>query len=147
MTGYLGWFRGDATEIAPLPRTERASRTVALMGGPDRVVEAVRAALDDGDRRWCAELAGLCVSIDAEDHEARLLKAAGLRLLGYAEQNALRRNLICLLRGLCAGRRPLGRRGRAPSSCRRSFRGSGLSRDAGARAAQGHDPPCGQMPS
>ncbi|MFE7112756.1 alkyl sulfatase dimerization domain-containing protein [Streptomyces sp. NPDC057575] len=92
MTGYLGWFGGDATELAPLPRAERAARTVALMGGRDRVVEAARAAFNDGDGQWCAELAGLCVSVDTEDHEARRLKAAGLRLLGYAEQNALRRN-------------------------------------------------------
>ncbi|MEU6506046.1 alkyl sulfatase dimerization domain-containing protein [Streptomyces sp. NPDC046942] len=92
MTGYLGWFSGDATDLAPLPRAERASRTVALMGGRNRVIEAARAAFDDGDGQWCAELAGLCVSVDTEDREARLLKAAGLRLLGYAEQNALRRN-------------------------------------------------------
>ncbi|MFF8917212.1 alkyl sulfatase dimerization domain-containing protein [Streptomyces sp. NPDC015032] len=92
MTGYLGWFSGDATDLAPLPRAERASRTVTLMGGHDRVLKAARAALDDGDGQWCAELAGLCVSVDTEDHEARRLKAAGLRLLGYAEQNAPRRN-------------------------------------------------------
>jgi alkyl sulfatase BDS1-like metallo-beta-lactamase superfamily hydrolase len=92
MTGYLGWFSGDATDLAPLPRAERASRTVALMGGRDRVIAAARAAFDDGDGQWCAELAGLCVSLDTEDREARQLKAAGLRLLGYAEQNPLRRN-------------------------------------------------------
>lgn len=92
MTGYLGWFSGDATDLAPLPRAERARRTVALMGGRDRVIAAARAAFDDGDGQWCAELAGLCVSVDTEDREARQLKAAGLRLLGYAEQNPLRRN-------------------------------------------------------
>lgn len=92
MTGYLGWFSGDATDLAPLPRAERARRTVALMGGRDRVIAAARAAFDDGDGQWCAELAGLCVSLDTEDHEARQVKAAGLRLLGYAEQNPLRRN-------------------------------------------------------
>jgi alkyl sulfatase BDS1-like metallo-beta-lactamase superfamily hydrolase len=92
MTGYLGWFSGDATEIAPTPRAERARRTIALMGGRDRVIEAARAAFDDGDGQWCAELAGLCVSVDTSDMEARRLKAAGLRILGYAEQNALRRN-------------------------------------------------------
>jgi alkyl sulfatase BDS1-like metallo-beta-lactamase superfamily hydrolase len=92
MTGYLGWFSGDATDLAPLRRAERASRTVALMGGRDRVIAAARAAFDDRDGQWCTELAALCVSIDTEDREARRLKAAGLRLLGYAEQNPLRRN-------------------------------------------------------
>jgi alkyl sulfatase BDS1-like metallo-beta-lactamase superfamily hydrolase len=92
MSGYLGWFSGDATDLAPLPRAERARRTVALMGGRDRVIEAARAGLDDSDGQWCAELAGLCVSVDSEDREARELKAGGLRLLGYAEQNPLRRS-------------------------------------------------------
>jgi alkyl sulfatase BDS1-like metallo-beta-lactamase superfamily hydrolase len=105
MTGYLGWFSGDATDPAPLPRAERASRTVALMGGRDQVIEAARAAFDDSDGQWCAELAAPCVSIDTEDREARELKAAGLRLLGYAEQNPLRRSFY--LSGALEARRRL----------------------------------------
>jgi len=92
MTGYLGWFTGDATELAPTPRAEQARRTVDLMGGRDRVLESARTVMDEGDPQWCAELAGLCVSIDHDDGDARALKAAGLRTLGYAEENALRRN-------------------------------------------------------
>lgn len=92
MTGYLGWFNGDATEIAPTPRAIRAERTIALMGGRERVLDEARSALADGEAQWCAELADLCVSVDIGDMDARGLKAAGLRTLGYAEQNALRRN-------------------------------------------------------
>ena len=92
MTGYLGWFAGDATELAPTPRAEQAKRTIDLMGGRQSVLDAARVAFDDGDPQWCAELASLCVSVDADDDDARGLKAAGLRALGYAEENALRRN-------------------------------------------------------
>lgn len=91
-TGYLGWFDGDATSLAPTPRAERSRRTIALMGGRDRVLEEASKALDQDDPQWCAELATLVLGTDSEDTDARSLKAAGLRLLGYGERNATWRN-------------------------------------------------------
>jgi alkyl sulfatase BDS1-like metallo-beta-lactamase superfamily hydrolase len=91
-TGYLGWFTGDTTTIAPTPRIERDQRLVALAGGRDNVLAAAEQALVDDDPQWAAELAAMLVSVDVDDMQARNLQAAGLRSLGYREVNALRRN-------------------------------------------------------
>lgn len=90
--GYLGVHQGDALQFRATAEPERARRTVALMGGRDRVLWAAQQALADGEPQWCAELADLVVTTAPEDDEARQLKAAGLRTLGYAELNPQWRN-------------------------------------------------------
>jgi alkyl sulfatase BDS1-like metallo-beta-lactamase superfamily hydrolase len=90
--GYLGWFEGDPITLAPIPRRESAHREVALMGGRDRVLAVADKAFDDGDPQWAAELATRLIRINQDDMEARRLKAAAFRKLGYAEINATWRN-------------------------------------------------------
>jgi alkyl sulfatase BDS1-like metallo-beta-lactamase superfamily hydrolase len=90
--GQLGWFDGDPTTLDPLPRRERARRTVELMGGVKAVLDAAQSALDGGDWRWAAELAALLVHIDTADTAARRIKATALRELGYRTENTNWRN-------------------------------------------------------
>jgi len=49
-------------------------------------------AFEDGDSQWAAELATRLIRINHDDMEARRLKAAAFRKLGYAEMNAIWRN-------------------------------------------------------
>lgn len=44
----VGWFGGRAEELYPMPRRERARRTLALMGGADAVWREAEAAIDSG---------------------------------------------------------------------------------------------------
>lgn len=90
--GYLGWFEGDPVALAPTPRTDAARRTVALMGGRDRVLQEARRALEDGDPQWAAEVATHLVRIDRGDMDARGVKADAFRRLGYAQININWRN-------------------------------------------------------
>src|SRR5690606_15334839 len=55
---YLGWFGGDATELSPLTRKERAVRMASLAGGSERLRDRAKDALARGDVRWALELAG-----------------------------------------------------------------------------------------
>jgi alkyl sulfatase BDS1-like metallo-beta-lactamase superfamily hydrolase len=86
-TGYSSWWDGDPATLDPTPRREQARRTVALMGGRDRVFAAAQEAIDGGDPQWSAELLTLLIRIDREDRQARELKARALRQLGYATAN------------------------------------------------------------
>jgi alkyl sulfatase BDS1-like metallo-beta-lactamase superfamily hydrolase len=91
--GYLGWFDGDPLAIDPVPRGEEAQKLVALMGGRDKVYQAARAAYNSGDWKFAAALCTYLIRIDANDMEARLVKAAVFRQLGYATVNANWRGL------------------------------------------------------
>ncbi len=86
-TGYISWFDGDPATLDPTPRQERARRTVALMGGRDRVMAEAQTAIDGSDPQWAAELATLLVRIDRNDTQARTLKARALRQIGYKTAN------------------------------------------------------------
>lgn len=90
--GQLGWFEGDPTFLDPLPRSERARRTVQMMGGRDAVVKEARACLEQAEWRWCAEILTHVLRADAGDMEARGLKAQALRELGYRTVNSNWRN-------------------------------------------------------
>lgn len=94
--GYISWFSGDATDLAPTPRAERAQREVALMGGRSRVLKAARRAFAQGDSQWAAELATSLIAIDRQDMDARRLKAAAFRKLGYATYNSNRRGFYLM---------------------------------------------------
>ncbi|TAL94939.1 MAG: MBL fold metallo-hydrolase [Paraburkholderia sp.] len=90
--GQLGWFDGDPVSLDPLPRAERTRRMIGMMGGAAQVREAARAALDDKDWRWAAELATMLVRLDTADDDARGIKAKALRELGFLTVNTNWRN-------------------------------------------------------
>lgn len=84
---YISWWNGDPAELDPLPRQEKARRLVALMGGRDRVLAEAEAAFNAGDSQWAAELTAYLVRLDDSDRQARYLKAAALRRIGFATAN------------------------------------------------------------
>ncbi|MBN7796546.1 alkyl sulfatase dimerization domain-containing protein [Parahaliea mediterranea] len=90
--GYLGWFSGDPVDLDPTPRVASAQRYIALMGGRDVVLEEAGRAYSGEDYQWASELATLLIRVDHEDRDARLLKAAAFRQLGYASVNPNWRN-------------------------------------------------------
>ncbi|WP_313801688.1 alkyl sulfatase dimerization domain-containing protein [Sphingobium sp.] len=94
--GYISWFSGDATDLAPTPRSERARREVRMMGGRQPVLAAAAQAFKVGDAQWAAELATLLIAIDHQDMEAGRLKAAAFRRLGYASYNSNRRGFYLM---------------------------------------------------
>jgi alkyl sulfatase BDS1-like metallo-beta-lactamase superfamily hydrolase len=90
--GYLGWFEGDPVTLDPTPPAESARRHIALMGGRDRVLSEAKQAMDAGDAQWAAELATYLIRVSHEDREARAVKAAAFRKLGFASINTNWRN-------------------------------------------------------
>jgi len=85
--GYLGWFDGDPVALDPTPRAEYAARLVRLMGGRDDVLAEARQAYRDEGWQFTAELTTYLIRVDVDDTDARLLKAAAFRHLGYAQIN------------------------------------------------------------
>lgn len=90
-TGWVSWFDGDATNLMGTEPVEKARRYVRLMGGRDKVLSEAKAAYESGDPQFAAELTQLLVRIDHDDWDARYLKAASLRTLGYAQLNTIAR--------------------------------------------------------
>ncbi|MCX6005430.1 MAG: hypothetical protein NT082_07160, partial [Chloroflexi bacterium] len=86
--GSIGWFDGDPCYLDPTPRLEYARRLVQLMGGRDKVLQEADKAFINGDPQFAAELTSYVIRTDENDMEARKLKAAAFRQLGYAAINA-----------------------------------------------------------
>ncbi|AET67638.1 alkyl sulfatase-like hydrolase [Desulfosporosinus orientis DSM 765] len=87
-TGYVGWFDGNPTHLNPLPPKSRAQKTIALMGGQDSVLSAIKQALDSKDYQWGIELADLLIAADSSNQQAKQYKAQGLMGLGKMETSA-----------------------------------------------------------
>lgn len=90
--GYLGWFEGDPVDLDPLPRRKRAERMIAMMGGRGKVLETALENYNAGEYQWAAELTTLLIRIDKQDMDARKIKAASFRQLGYDQININWRN-------------------------------------------------------
>lgn len=90
--GYLGWFEGDPVDLDPTPRLEHSRRLVDLIGGRDRVFATAVAAYRNDDPQWAAELASHLIRLDHGDVDARTVKAAAFRKLGYSSMNINWRN-------------------------------------------------------
>jgi alkyl sulfatase BDS1-like metallo-beta-lactamase superfamily hydrolase len=91
-TGWVSWFSGDATELFPSEPKTRAERFVSLMGGTDAVLEEAKTAHADGDHQFASELAQLVVRAQPDLDDAKLVKAASLRALGYQQLNPIARS-------------------------------------------------------
>jgi alkyl sulfatase BDS1-like metallo-beta-lactamase superfamily hydrolase len=91
-TGWVSWFNGDSTDLFPSEPKSKAERFVALMGGADAVLAAAKMAHAAGDHQFAAELAQLVVRAQPENEDAKLVKAAALRALGYQQLNPITRS-------------------------------------------------------
>ncbi len=88
----VGWFDGNATNIAPLPPAERGARMLALLGGADSVLARGAGAMAEGAFQFAAELADFVLVVEGGHAAARRLKAAALTELGERQVNATARN-------------------------------------------------------
>ncbi|MFV0452932.1 MAG: alkyl sulfatase dimerization domain-containing protein [Propioniciclava sp.] len=85
--GMIGWYQGDATELARPGFTDIARKYVDVIGGRDAVVAAATSALEDGEYGWAAELLTHLTRVDPSDTRARNLKAEALRSWGHLQTN------------------------------------------------------------
>ncbi|WP_334162055.1 alkyl/aryl-sulfatase [Phenylobacterium sp.] len=105
---YMGWYDANPVNLAPLDPADEAVRTVALMGGAERVLAEARRAFAAGDDRWAATLAARVVMADPKDQPARDVLASVYEKQGAAAESSLWRNMYL------TGAQEL-RRGIAPS--------------------------------
>ncbi|MEH6476095.1 MAG: alkyl sulfatase dimerization domain-containing protein [Sneathiella sp.] len=91
-TGYLGWFSGNAAELHPLSRSERAKRLALLASNGTPLLEATQQALDAKDYQWAAELADNLILVNDDVQQAKLLKAQALKALAETQISANGRN-------------------------------------------------------
>jgi alkyl sulfatase BDS1-like metallo-beta-lactamase superfamily hydrolase len=90
--GYMGWFGGDAADLSPLARKDRAVRVAKLAGGSGKLREEAKAAAAAGDARWALELCGHLSALGEFTAEAAGIRAAALRTLAAGETSANGRN-------------------------------------------------------
>ncbi|MEG3615180.1 alkyl sulfatase dimerization domain-containing protein [Isoptericola haloaureus] len=91
--GLIGWFQGDATELARPGFFELSRKYVAAMGGRDQVLALARQAVADEEFGWSAELLTHVTRENPDDKEARDVKAEALRQWGYLQTNIYWRTL------------------------------------------------------
>ncbi|MFB8763677.1 alkyl sulfatase dimerization domain-containing protein [Nocardiopsis alba] len=91
-TGWVSWFSGDATDLFPSPNEVRSSRLVELMGGAEAVLDAAKEDHRNGEHQLAAELAQIALRADPGNEDARLVKAAALRAIGYRQVNPIARS-------------------------------------------------------
>jgi alkyl sulfatase BDS1-like metallo-beta-lactamase superfamily hydrolase len=89
---YMGFYDGNPASLNPLPPVQAARKTIEWMGGADAVIVKARAAYEQGEYRWVAQVANQLVFADPANRAARELQANALEQLGYQTENATWRN-------------------------------------------------------
>ncbi|MFD1316448.1 alkyl sulfatase dimerization domain-containing protein [Namhaeicola litoreus] len=90
--GYLGWYSGDATELATPNFHRKAKLYVSAMGGSDNVLKIANEAIDAKDYGWAMEILTHAVRANPDNKEARNAKAKAMQLWGYEQSNIYYRN-------------------------------------------------------
>lgn len=90
----IGWFDWDGTKLFSIHPLESAKRTVALMGGEEKVITATKAAIDKEEFAWAAELIQHVYLLDPLNQDVRQLKADILRQLGYRTTGSIARSFL-----------------------------------------------------
>nr|WP_256670184.1 alkyl sulfatase dimerization domain-containing protein [Pseudomonas sp. L-22-4S-12] len=93
---YLGFYDGNPANLDPLPPEEAGKRLVEALGGADKVLELIRAAMARGDYRWAAQLGNQLVFAEPQNQAAREVQADALEQLGYRSEAATWRNMYLL---------------------------------------------------
>jgi alkyl sulfatase BDS1-like metallo-beta-lactamase superfamily hydrolase len=91
-SGYMGWFDGDAANLDPLTFKEVARHLLPLIGGLERVLGQIEAAVAKGNPRWALWLAQAWMAAQPSSKIARQKKAELLELLASDCFNPLMQN-------------------------------------------------------
>ena len=96
-TGYVGWFDGNPLCLNPLAPKVKSEKTIALMGGADKVFAAAKEAYEAGEYQWSAELCELLENVTEDTAEVKDLKSKCFVELGKRETSANGRHyyLVC----------------------------------------------------
>lgn len=89
---YLGWYDAVPAHLDQHPPAERARRSVAAMGGADRVLSLAREAMAKGDYRWSSDLLQQLVFAEPANPAARHMLADSYEQQGYQAESAIWRN-------------------------------------------------------
>lgn len=94
---YIGWFNGNPTNLHKLSLKNQAVKMVKLIGDNNKVLTAIKDAINMRDYLWALQLCDLLIELDVK--EANQLKIDTLYLLADMETSALGRNyyLSCAL--------------------------------------------------
>ncbi|MFE3029756.1 alkyl/aryl-sulfatase [Nocardia tengchongensis] len=89
---YMGWYDGNPAHLWEHPPVASARRHVELGGGRDAMLVKARAAYDEGDYRWAAQILNYLIFADDTDTAPRDLQAATFEQLAYGAEAATWRN-------------------------------------------------------
>lgn len=81
-TGYLGWFDGNPTRLGTMEPSLKAEKTLAMMGGAEKVLAEIDRALEQEEDQWAVELCDILLDAGCETEAAGTRKAEGLMNLG-----------------------------------------------------------------
>ena len=87
----IGWFDRNLSTLHQLPPVEEAERTVALMGGRKKVLQAAKASFAKRELAWSAQLGNYLFTIDSKDTEVRKLLADVYRAMGQTSLSVIGR--------------------------------------------------------
>ncbi|MEM7007034.1 MAG: alkyl sulfatase dimerization domain-containing protein [Pseudomonadota bacterium] len=86
---YYGWWSGVPADYYKRPRVETAALYVEAMGGSNAVLRLGRAAFEEGDYRWAAEILNHLVFSDPENEAGRNWLAAAYEQLGFQSESGV----------------------------------------------------------
>ena len=90
----MGWFDRNLSTLHKLPPVEEAQRTVELMGGRKKVLQAAKAAFAKRELAWAAQLGNYIYTIDPKDAEVRKLLADVFRAMGQSSLSMIGRAFL-----------------------------------------------------
>lgn len=85
--GYMGWFQGDATELATPDYERKAKLYVSAMGGEENVLKLAQQAIDAKDYGWAMEVTTHLVRSNPKNQRACNIKAEAMRKWGQEQAN------------------------------------------------------------
>lgn len=77
--GIIGWFGTDTIELHPVSSQFEAKKIIEGFGGKDVVIAQAKAALEDKQYSWAAQLITYVLQIEPNNSEAKQIKADALR--------------------------------------------------------------------
>ena len=90
----MGWFDRNLSTLHKIPPVEEAQRTVALMGGRKKVLQAAKLSFSKRELAWAAQLGNYLFTIDQTDADARKLLAEVYRALGQTSVSVIGRSFF-----------------------------------------------------